>query len=523
MTGPRAVSPGVGLPLTQVEMSDFLLGVDARVGEADASTRPLPPEAETKEPAPPPVAATPRVTSRRLARAAQLVIVGADAGVILGAMAAAHALLSLEDLDSYRRVSLASFPLWLLTFRRYALYNPRRMASRRLEFGRVLHAVGVGVLLTALVSFGLHQVVARSWLVLVFGLTSAAVMAERIVLRDVFVRLRARGFFIRQVVVVGKGSEATALVRMVGAHAELGYRVVGLLGDGQAVDPRLPCSLPVLDSGADPVEQLREIGAGGVLIATSDVDTETSNRLVRTLTDSGIHVELSSSLKDIDTDRVSVRPLGSRSMVYVAPVRRGGWRPVAKRAFDVVVACSIIVVLAPVMGLVAVVIRATSAGPVLFRQERVGWRGRPFLVLKLRSMYVDGEERLAAHAQAVDLPVGPVVKLRDDPRVTRIGRLVRKLSLDEVPQLVNVLRGEMSLIGPRPEQPCEADLWKPQHFDRLRVRPGLTGMWQISGRSSARSTKDRLDLYYVDNWSIWRDAAIMLKTVPVVLSSKGAY
>jgi lipopolysaccharide/colanic/teichoic acid biosynthesis glycosyltransferase len=168
-----------------------------------------------------------------------------------------------------------------------------------------------------------------------------------------------------------------------------------------------------------------------------------------------------------------------------------------------------------------VAIRVTSPGPALFRQERVGRRGTRFKIFKLRSMYVDGEERL--RSLSIEVPDGPVIKMNGDPRVTPVGRFLRKSSLDELPQLINVIRGEMSLVGPRPEQPCEVVLWTPEMFDRLRARPGLTGVWQVSGRSQSRDTKDRWDLYYVDNWSIWRDIVILVKTIPVVLFSKGAY
>jgi lipopolysaccharide/colanic/teichoic acid biosynthesis glycosyltransferase len=160
---------------------------------------------------------------------------------------------------------------------------------------------------------------------------------------------------------------------------------------------------------------------------------------------------------------------------------------------------------------------------VLFRQERVGRRGRRFNVYKFRTMVADAEDRLIdlAHTNEAD---GPLFKLRFDPRVTRVGRLLRKLSLDELPQFLNVLKGEMSLVGPRPALPREVTQWGPELFERLRVQPGITGMWQVNGRSnSSFSEYQRWDLYYVDNWSIWRDLAILAKTVPVVLSSKGAY
>ena len=471
------------------------------------------------------LAPAPAAPARRaVARAARLGVVAVDAAAIAAAMAAAYHLQSATVLDAggaYDQVSVASLPLWLAAFHRYHLYNSRHVASSRHELGRIVHAVALGVVLTGLVAYGLDQVVAREWLFALFGFAATAVALERALVRRAFARLRRKGYFVRRVVLVGTGDEATALATMLQQRRELGYQIVALFGNGRPVDARLPAHLKVLDPGNDPAAAVRSVGAGGVIVATTDVGVDATNRLIRRLTDDGIHVEISSSLCDIDAERLSVRPLGSFPMMYVEPVKRDGWRPAAKRAFDVGVAMVALVVSAPLLALAALAIKATSPGPVMFRQERVGWHGRRFWIYKLRSMYVDGDERL--RAAGVGQPGGPVVKLRRDPRVTAVGHVLRKLSLDELPQLLNVVRGEMSLVGPRPEQPCEVVLWTPAQFDRLRVRPGLTGVWQISGRSDAREAKDRLDLYYVDNWSMWRDVSIMARTVPVVLSSKGAY
>jgi lipopolysaccharide/colanic/teichoic acid biosynthesis glycosyltransferase len=177
----------------------------------------------------------------------------------------------------------------------------------------------------------------------------------------------------------------------------------------------------------------------------------------------------------------------------------------------------------PVWIAAAIAIKVTSPGPVLFRQERVGRRGRRFFVYKMRTMVVDAEDRLRDLALLNEAD-GPLFKIRSDPRVTPIGRILRKLSLDELPQLLNVLKGEMSLVGPRPALPSEVTHWNPELFDRLRVQPGITGMWQVRGRSdSSFAQYQRWDLYYVDNWSIAHDLAILARTVPVVLSQKGAY
>jgi exopolysaccharide biosynthesis polyprenyl glycosylphosphotransferase len=471
-------------------------------------------------------AVRPHPRSARLARMAVMVL---DVATVAAAMFVAFGLTQTLGLstgvavDAYVRVAALSLPVWLVVFERYHLYNARHVAGRRDEVGRLVHAAGVSVMLTALLAYAMGSIVARSWLMLTFAVAGASLLAEREVVRALFTTARKRGHLLRPVAVAGVGEEALALATMFTDQPELGYRVVALIGDIERMDPRLDAVGPVLDPRTKLAEQVRMVGANGVVVATTDVDLETSNRVIRTLTDAGVHVELSSSLRDIDASRLSVRPLGRVPMMYVEPVRRTGWRALAKRAFDVAVAAFALLVTAPLWALIAVAIKATSPGPVLFQQERVGRRGRRFRVYKFRTMVADAEELLLDLAEANEAD-GPLFKLRVDPRVTKVGRILRKLSLDELPQLLNVVKGQMSLVGPRPALPGEVTQWGPELFERLRVQPGITGMWQVNGRSnSSFSEYQRWDLYYVDNWSLWRDLAIMAKTVPVVLSSKGAY
>jgi exopolysaccharide biosynthesis polyprenyl glycosylphosphotransferase len=210
-------------------------------------------------------------------------------------------------------------------------------------------------------------------------------------------------------------------------------------------------------------------------------------------------------------------------MIYVEPVHRSGWRALAKRAFDVSVAACGLALLAPAMLLIAVLIKLDSPGPVLFRQMRVGKDGQLFSVLKFRTMVPDAE-KLLDMLRELNEADGPLFKIRRDPRVTRVGRTLRALSLDELPQLWNVVRNEMSIVGPRPALPSEVRAWAPELHKRLRVKPGLTGMWQVNGRSDVPFQEYvRLDLYYVDNWSLWTDLAICAKTLPALLLRKGSY
>jgi exopolysaccharide biosynthesis polyprenyl glycosylphosphotransferase len=279
----------------------------------------------------------------------------------------------------------------------------------------------------------------------------------------------------------------------------------------------------VLGAVTDTVPAAVAAGAVGAIIATTAVGPAMSNRLTRELTEAGLHVELSSSLCDISAERLFVRPLGRFPVVYVEPVKRDGWQMSAKRMFDLVLSAGLGIALAPVLVFAALAIKLDSRGPVHFRQRRVGKDGRCFDVLKFRTMVSNAEDLIEGllHQNQAD---GPLFKLRRDPRITRVGRVLRALSIDELPQLWNVLQGEMSLVGPRPALPSEVPLWSEALHGRLAVKPGMTGMWQVSGSRRWHSFDEyaRLDLYYVDNWSIWTDLAILAKTVPAVLFNRPA-
>jgi exopolysaccharide biosynthesis polyprenyl glycosylphosphotransferase len=406
-----------------------------------------------------------------------------------------------------------------IVFVRCRLYLSRFVGRSVDEFRRIVHATALGAMGVAVFAFATKTPLGRSWaLIAVTGL-GLMLTVERLLVRSGFKRLRERGRLLRSVVVVGSNSEGLALCQMFEQDPNLGYRVVGLVDDEPMGDAR-PLVLGPVERTLDIVRQAR---ASGVVVAASALDLASTNRLVRELTEAGIHVELSSSLRDIASNRLIMRPLGRFPVVYVEPVRRGGWRSYAKRSFDLSIASVALVAAAPVLFICALAIKLDSPGPVVFKQERVGRNGRRFKVLKLRTMVVDAEAKLEsiAHLNEAD---GPLFKVKDDPRITRVGRFLRKTSLDELPQLVNVLRNEMSMVGPRPALPREVLEWDEELRNRLRVRPGITGMWQVNGRSDTTfEDYQRLDLYYVDNWSLVTDVLIVLKTIPAVLFSRGAH
>ena len=418
-------------------------------------------------------------------------------------------------------VGAASLPVWVGFLVHYRLYNDHYLSSRLLEFRRLVHATGASVMTIAAVGSVITVYIPRSWLVLTFALGVLALTITRDVARRGLASMRASGRLQRAVAIVGANEQGRDLARMMSeAHAPR-HRVVGFIDDdlptGAAVD-----GLPILGSVASSVATLRRHGIDSVLIAATPLDLQSSSRLAFDLTAANLHVQICTGLCDVAPTRLTVDRIGRIPMLYVEPVRLGGWRGIAKRCFDVVGASVSLVVAAPVLAVAALAIKIDSPGPVLFRQRRVGLDGNDFEILKLRSMVLDAEARISNLWDQNEVD-GPLFKMREDPRITRVGRVLRLLSIDEIPQLWNVMRGEMSLVGPRPALASEVAGWSSELHDRLSVRPGITGMWQVSGRSDASFEEyTRLDLYYVHNWSLLIDLVMLAKTIPAVLSRRGS-
>jgi exopolysaccharide biosynthesis polyprenyl glycosylphosphotransferase len=400
------------------------------------------------------------------------------------------------------------------------LYRARANERPTEEARNIVRAVAIGVALMVMLSFALQfKGLSRLWIALVAVCVTGLLIVERHIARRVFARLRASGRLTRKIVIVGTDSHAIGLLHTYQRNAGLGYDVVGFVGEDDIGERG---GVSVL-GGLDELEQvLADHGAGGVVVALSSVGQDHVNTLTRRLTDQGFHVALSSLLSDIDVTRLRPQQVDGRTMIYVEPIIRHGWRAIAKRAFDLIAASLALVVTSPLLLMSVIAIKLDGPGPVFFRQVRVGRDGRPFTVLKLRTMVTDAEAR-KTELLALNEVDGPLFKIEHDPRITRVGRVLRKLSIDELPQLICVLRGTMSMVGPRPALPSEVAEWDEPLHERLRVLPGLTGLWQVSGRSdSSFEQYRRLDLYYVDNWSLTHDLRICAKTFGVVLSGRGA-
>lgn len=420
-------------------------------------------------------------------------------------------------------VGVLSLPVGLFLFVHYELYRANKVIARRDEVGRLIHATAGWVLCMALLGFILQLYVARGWLALTFLIALPMLMVEREIVRRRFAGMRRHGKLLRRVVIVGHNADAVALGAALMANPKLGYKVVAFVDDDSPAGDHFVDHRSVSGSVNRTLDAVTTNGAQGVIVVATAVGMAAANRLVRDLLEKGISVEVISALRDIAVERLSLRELGGFPVVHVERVRREGWRATAKRAFDVGASGAGLILGAPVLVVVALAVKLSSPGPILFRQARVGREGEIFEILKFRTMAIDAEEKLKELLE-LNEGAGPLFKIKHDPRITPVGRFLRRFSLDEVPQLWNVLLGDMSLVGPRPALAHELSAWSPELHQRLRVRPGITGMWQVCGRSSA-SFEDysRLDLYYVDNWSLLVDLTILARTIPAVVSARGAY
>ncbi len=343
------------------------------------------------------------------------------------------------------------------------------------------------------------------------GLTFAFVMAFRTLYRSALETARSEGRFTRPVLLVGTGDEAYELEQMIADEPELGYRVIGVVGRAQEAAERKFVA-PFIGPVADVVDLARAHGVTGVIIGSSSLGFRELNHTVRELLDAGVHVQVSGGLLGFNASRLRSNPIGREAAFYLEQVQLTGWQSKVKRVLDLVLGSLALVLSAPLMALFALMIRR-DGGKAIFRQQRIGHNGKPFQVYKLRTMVMNAES-LLGDLKARNERTGPLFKMKNDPRFTRIGRFLDATSLNELPQLINVLRGEMSLVGPRPALQREVEQFNDRLLLRHRVRPGMTGLWQVESRDNPSfADYERCDVFYVENWSVRLDLMILAQTV----------
>ena len=417
----------------------------------------------------------------------------------------------------------AALPLaWLSLLTVVGAYSLPQLQTGMDEYHRVNLAsltlagvIGVGCYL-------LEVELSRTFFLITFVGGVPLLLAIRLIRRRLCNHLRTLGMLTVPVVVAGSAEHVDEVVRALHREKWLGYRVVGALTPDDIRET--PTGTPVLGSVADVAEIVADIDLEAVIFAEGSFATSQEfKRLAWSLERHSTQTIVAPALSDVSAGRLALRPIAGLPLVFVDrphAVAASRW---GKRIFDVVGSATLLLLSAPVIGLAAVAIWWEDRGPVFFRQTRVGRWGEEFECFKMRSMVVDAEAR-KAELETHNEGAGVLFKMTHDPRITRVGRFIRRFSIDELPQFLNVLRGDMSLVGPRPALPNEVARYDSDTTRRLDVRPGLTGLWQVSGRSNLPWDETvRLDVYYVDNWSMMADIIIIARTARAVLGSQGAY
>jgi len=423
----------------------------------------------------------------------------------------------------YVLVSLLLPVAWVVLLLVLGGYDVRFIGTGSDEFRKVLNAGWSLTAGVALLSYGLNTELSRVYLVIAMPMTVLFDLIVRYALRKHLHRLRSVGKCMSTVVAVGHPAAVADLVNELRRYHYHGLEVVAacLAGGTQVSEV---AGVPVVGDLDDTAEVVRRSGASTVAVLPSpEMDGVRLRQLAWELEKTGTDLCVAPALLDVAGPRTTIRPTAGLTLLHVDHPQLSGPRQVMKDLVDRVAAGVALLLLSPLMLVLAICVRLSDRGPALFKQTRVGKNGRSFKIYKFRTMVVDAERRLAELREMNEFD-GVLFKMRRDPRVTPVGARLRKWSLDELPQLFNVLLGEMSLVGPRPPLPDEAALYADHVRRRLVVKPGLTGLWQVSGRSDLTWEESvRLDLRYVENWSLALDLQILWKTVFVLIRGRGAY
>ncbi|MBD3942554.1 sugar transferase [Microbacterium sp. NEAU-LLC] len=407
--------------------------------------------------------------------------------------------------------------VWLLSLDVIDTRDRHMIGQGITEYRRIVNATVIVFALVIIFAFFFRIEIARSIFIIALPIGVAALVLSRWLWRQWLRRRQRQGSYVYRAVVVGERSKIAHIARQIERAHDSGYVLIGALtrgGDGSVAQ------LPVLGDFADAGTAVERAGADTLIVTGSDeLDPQTMRRLGWEMADRDINWVVAPTVTDVAGPRIHSRPVAGLPLVHIDFPTLEGYKRVSKRAFDLVGSTLLLVLLSPLMLVTAIAIRIDGSGPVFYRQIRVGRGGREFGMLKFRSMVANADDQLASLLDVQGTTNRPLFKVTNDPRITRVGYFIRKHSIDELPQLVNVFLGEMSLVGPRPQRAAEVALYDDDAHRRMLVKPGMSGLWQVSGRSKL-SWEDsiRLDLYYVENWSFTQDIQILFRTIKAVIA-----
>jgi len=463
-----------------------------------------------------PEAGVPRAASRRRSSGLRARLLTLDAAATAATWLALSSL-SMVATEAGRRwgAAFAATVVTLAAMQLLGLYRSRLCVQHQQEIARIIVAVAAGAVTFGMISGSGSR--GHDATVVAAGSCVLTLMVLRWTYGQWLCAQRARGRYCRGIVMVGTNDDAVDLWTMLHSQPELGYEVRGIIGK-----PR-PCwgwSNLLKGRTIDELpEMAKQTDATGVLVLANALSVAEVNRVIELSAAHGLHVQVCPGFRGLATRRVRRLPMSGEAFLYVEPGRRRTWQVVAKRIVDLLGAAVGMLIVLPVLILAWIAIRLEDGGPAIYRQVRIGLNEQPFVVYKLRSMTLDADKGIDHVAVINERTDGPLFKATHDPRVTRVGTVIRALSIDELPQLFNVLNGTMSLVGPRPALPQEVAQFDPELLRRHSIKPGLTGLWQLEARDNPSfHAYRRLDLLYVDNWSIGLDLVTILATVPMVIA-----
>ncbi|WP_307785493.1 sugar transferase [Microbacterium hibisci] len=387
------------------------------------------------------------------------------------------------------------------------------------EYQRLVNAtLAVFAFLIAL-AFFLQMDVARSLFALALPLGLAGLLASRWIWRQWLRRYQRKGNYVYRAVVLGEPAKVAHIIRQIQQAPDSGFLIVGAV----ITEPQKTGELAgvrVVGDLKSATRAVEAVGADMMIVSSADaLDPKAMRRIGWEMADRDVDWVVAPALTDVAGPRIHARPVAGLPLVHVDFPKLEGYKRVAKRAFDVIGSSLLILVFSPILLATAIAIRVDGPGPIFYHQTRIGRRGREFGMIKFRSMVANADDQLASLLDVQGTTDQPLFKVTNDPRITKVGRFIRRHSIDELPQLFNVFLGEMSLVGPRPQRAAEVALYDDDAHRRLLVKPGMSGLWQVSGRSKL-SWDDaiRLDLYYVENWSFTQDIQILFRTIKAVIA-----